>query len=277
MPQSPNDVRKSHAHNNSVHDNNAHDVTSRPWANHPAYLKWLRDFFRALFDFEFHESVTVKMLPLVYGLGIFTSAIFAGYTVVNAFSTSFWRGLGFLFVLGPLTFLFATMALRSLLEFFAVVFRIQHRMHQLLTTIRGLHTELQRVHQEMKNLTHAVDNVASQTGDMARTVNDAKTLLSEWGGLTDRIPFFRKPKKTHPQASAHDQQQHRQQQWAEAPLSEPFEVDIFSSPQEPFDAKQQATPSTRQDSNGPTNADRTTPPRTQTEHDATKQVEKQTE
>ncbi|MEJ2741378.1 MAG: DUF4282 domain-containing protein [Gammaproteobacteria bacterium] len=211
--------------------------SDQPWLNHPAYLKWLRDFFRALFDFEFHESVTVRMLPLVYTIGIFASAVFALYAIVNAFLTSFWHGLGFLFVLGPLAFLFCITALRSTLEFFSAVFRIQQGMQQLLSTVKGLHSELARIHNDMEHVAEGVDNVAKQTSNITHSVNEVKAVLEAFSGITNRIPFFRKPKKIN-----------RQKQWAEAPLPQPFNVtDVQDGVAPPdsgthFDQARQADP-----------------------------------
>jgi hypothetical protein len=186
--------------------------SNAPWHNHPAYRLWIREFFHALFDFEFQQSVTVKMLPLLYVVGIIASGMLALYCISTAFLSSIWHGIGFLLVLGPLIFIFCTAALRSTLEFFSVVFRIQHNMHQLLGALSDMRQELRGMQQDMSELAKAVHEVAIQAGDIASTVNEAKVVIGELEGLTDRIPFFRKPKKAE-----------RQKNWAEAPLSDQYD------------------------------------------------------
>lgn len=184
-----------------------------PWQNHPAYRLWIQAFFQALFDFEFRQSITVKMLPLLYGVGMIASAGLAAYATFAAFLLSPWHGLGFLFVLGPLIFIFCTAALRSTLEFFSIVFRIQHNMNQLLGAMGGMRQDLRSMQNDMAGLAKAVEDVAVQAGDIASTVNEAKAVIGEFEGLTDRIPFFRKPKK-----------QERDKNWAEAPLADQYDL-----------------------------------------------------
>lgn len=187
--------------------------SASPWQNHPAYRQWIQDFFQALFDFEFRQSITVKMLPLLYGVGIIASAGLAAYATFAAFLKSPWHGLGFLLVLGPLIFIFCTAALRSTLEFFSVVFRIQHNMHQMLGAMGGMRHDLRSMQNDMAGLAKAVEEVAEQAGDIASTINEAKAVIGEFEGITDRIPFFRKPKKPE-----------RDKNWAEAPLAEQYDL-----------------------------------------------------
>lgn len=191
--------------------------TKTPWQNHPAYRQWIREFFQTLFDFEFRQSITVKMLPLLYGVGIIASGGLAIYCISSAFLSSLWHGIGFLLVLGPLIFIFCTAALRSTLEFFSAVFRIQHNMHQLLGALGGMRHELRSMQQDMSGLAKAVEEVAVQAGEIASTINEAKAVIGEFEGFTDRIPFFRKPKKA--------EKADRDKNWAEAPLAEQYDLE----------------------------------------------------
>ena len=90
----------------------------------PAERQEWRRFFRDLFDLRFRELIAIRMLPLVYGIGISVSAIFTLYVVARAFKGQPWDGLLWLFVLGPAMFLTLVIALRIVLEFVLAFFRM---------------------------------------------------------------------------------------------------------------------------------------------------------
>jgi len=182
-----------------------------PWDNHPAYKIWIKEFFQALFDLDFHQSVTVKMLPLLYIVGIIGAGLLTLFVVVQAFSENFWVGIACLVFAAPIIFTFCTAALRSLLEFFSVVFRIQYHIQGLQNNMGALHQELQQIQKEMHSLAEAVDSVDVRAGAIAKTVEDATTLFRDFD-ITGKIPFFSKPKKTP-----------KEKNWAEAPLPETYQ------------------------------------------------------
>ncbi len=207
------DLDRSTSVAHGVPHRRAEDQSNDPnaFANHPAYRRWISEFMRALFDFSFSESVTVKMLPLLYGLAIIASAVAASYVVIESFFISPWRGILALLVIGPLFFIFSVAASRSVLEFFSVVFNIKALMH-------SMNAGLTRLEARMVELTGRVDIVGDQIGEMAeafdelqKDVTSVVEVAENFEEFADRIPFLKKQKRT------------TRRNWAEASLSERFE------------------------------------------------------
>ncbi|MGB3623234.1 MAG: DUF4282 domain-containing protein [Ketobacter sp.] len=88
-------------------------------------------FFTALFDFSFSRFITVQMFPVLYGIILTATLIAAGYFIVEAFLTSWWRGLFYLLVAGPVGFITVATIARALMEFYVVVFRISENMDEI--------------------------------------------------------------------------------------------------------------------------------------------------
>lgn len=83
----------------------------------------LRDLVRSLFDFEMHEIITTRMLPLIYRFAVLATAAIVGLGVITAFVQSVWLGLVWL-VFGPIVFLILVVIVRVFLEFVMAVFRM---------------------------------------------------------------------------------------------------------------------------------------------------------
>ena len=98
-------------------------------------------FFQMLFDFSFSKFITVQMFPALYFV-ILASTLFAIlYLCFEAFLTSIARGMFFLFIAGPITFIAIATVVRALMEFYIVVFRIAENiddMRLLTNKISGL-------------------------------------------------------------------------------------------------------------------------------------------
>ncbi len=98
-------------------------------------------FFQMLFDFSFSKFITVQMFPALYFV-ILASTLFAIlYLCFEAFLTSIARGMFFLFIAGPITFIAIATVVRALMEFYIVVFRIAENiddMRLLSNKITGL-------------------------------------------------------------------------------------------------------------------------------------------
>ncbi len=77
------------------------------------------------------------------------------YLCFEAFVASTWRGLFFLFIGGPLLFLFSATLLRALLEFYMVVFKISEHVDQLV----GLRDTVDR----LSGIGDSVDEMVSVT------------------------------------------------------------------------------------------------------------------
>ncbi len=88
-------------------------------------------FFSALFDFSFSRFITVQMFPVLYGVILAATLIAAGYFTVEAFLSSWWRGLFYLLVAAPVGFITVATIARALMEFYVVVFRIAENMDEI--------------------------------------------------------------------------------------------------------------------------------------------------
>ncbi|MBV1922249.1 MAG: DUF4282 domain-containing protein [Pseudomonadales bacterium] len=88
-------------------------------------------FFQMLFDFSFSKFITVQMFPALYFV-ILASTLFAIlYLCFEAFLTSIARGMFFLFIAGPITFIAIATVVRALMEFYIVVFRIAENIDDM--------------------------------------------------------------------------------------------------------------------------------------------------
>lgn len=88
-------------------------------------------YFNALFDFSFTKFITVQMFPVLYGVILASTLIGVVYFTVEAFLTSWWRGLFYLFIAGPVGFITVATIARALMEFYLVVFHIYEDMEEI--------------------------------------------------------------------------------------------------------------------------------------------------
>lgn len=88
-------------------------------------------YFNALFDFSFTKFITVQMFPVLYGVILASTLIAVVYFTVEAFLSSWWRGLFYLFVAGPVGFITVATITRALMEFYLVVFHIYEDMEEI--------------------------------------------------------------------------------------------------------------------------------------------------
>ncbi len=82
-----------------------------------------QDFIAQLFDFSFNDFITVKIVGIVYGVGIGLSGLFSLVTIIGGFSQGFLPGIGALIV-AILCFFISIILLRITLESLIVMFRI---------------------------------------------------------------------------------------------------------------------------------------------------------
>ncbi len=109
-------------------------------------------FFQMLFDFSFSKFITVQMFPALYFV-ILASTLFAIlYLCFEAFLTSIARGMFFLFIAGPITFIAIATVVRALMEFYIVVFRIAENIDDMRLLSNKL-TGLTDTMDEVKGLT----------------------------------------------------------------------------------------------------------------------------
>jgi hypothetical protein len=167
-----------------------------PLPNHPAYRIWIKDFIKALFDLSFKEVVTVKMLPLLYCVGIITAMVASIYLITHAFMKSLLDGFIYLMI-APIFFIFAVAAIRSTLEFFSAVFNLQAHMALVNHLMKDMNQEIGGMHNKIESMR-----------DNAQLMIDS---MNDFKDLTQRIPFMKK-----------NSRQNKAKYWAESPLDAQF-------------------------------------------------------
>ena len=90
-----------------------------------------RGYFGALFDFSFSRFITVQMFPVLYGVILLSTLVGAAYLTVEAFISSWWRGMFYLFVASPLGFVAIATVTRALMEFYIVVFKVAENIDEI--------------------------------------------------------------------------------------------------------------------------------------------------
>ncbi len=161
----------------------------------PSFFQSSWSFLTELFDFQFKEVMTVKMLPLIYGVAILSIAATTLYLGIHAALTSYLLGIVYCAFIAPVFFIFSISAVRTTLEFFSALFSVQHQMQKM-------NMSMEIIGSQLKKMNENTTSMETHTATMAETLN-------ELNGVTDKIPFFKKPKKTNKHLS-----------WAEAPLKD---------------------------------------------------------
>jgi hypothetical protein len=90
-----------------------------------------KGFFNMLFEFSFSRFIGIRVLGVLYAIGIFFSGLLALGVLMAGFSRGFWSGLGALIVT-PLLFLLYVIFIRIALEGFAAALRTAENTTQLL-------------------------------------------------------------------------------------------------------------------------------------------------
>lgn len=84
----------------------------------------LREFLRNLFDLQFKQLLTPRMLPTLFLLAIVASGIWVAAYVAEGFGISLVQGLLRLLLLGPAAFLTLVTLARITLELCLAIFRL---------------------------------------------------------------------------------------------------------------------------------------------------------
>jgi len=82
-----------------------------------------KGFFASLFDFSFKEFISLKLLKILYILGILFNGLIVLFLILAGFKSSKATGVIFL-ILSPFIFLILTILARVWIEALAVAFRI---------------------------------------------------------------------------------------------------------------------------------------------------------
>ena len=94
-------------------------------------------YLSSLFDFSFSRFISVQMFPAIYGVVLATTLFGLLYLTVEAFLISVPRGLFYLFVATPITFLGIATITRVVMEFYLVVFRMAENVDDLHAFVEG--------------------------------------------------------------------------------------------------------------------------------------------
>lgn len=90
----------------------------------------MQDFFNTLFDFPFTEFITIKIVKVLYGIGILIAGVAAIGFIISAFeSAAIWGILALL--VSPIIFIIYTVLFRVWLEVVIVLFRISENVNDL--------------------------------------------------------------------------------------------------------------------------------------------------
>ncbi len=173
-----------------------------------SYRRWIAEFIRALFDFSFAEVITLKMLPLMYGLAII--ALFVGTLALSfeIFTYSIWRGIAYLIFVAPIFFIFGMAAVRSILEFFSAVFRMQALMVGMNSGLEKLEQQMSQLSGQMTSLNQHIVQMSNHMEQMRKDFSSVMEVMENIEELTDRIPFMKKQRKP------------TRDQWAESSFTE---------------------------------------------------------
>ena len=89
-----------------------------------------KGFLGALFDFSFSEFITIKLIQVLFIIGIIFSAIVALIFIVSGFNISSGAGILFL-ILSPIIFVLYVILIRIWLEIIIVIFKIAENTKKL--------------------------------------------------------------------------------------------------------------------------------------------------
>ncbi len=92
---------------------------------------FLASLFASLFDMSFSEFITIRLIKVLYIIGIIVAVIIGLGMIITGFSNGAGTGLLFL-LLSPVIILLYILALRIWLELIIVVFRIAENTSQLV-------------------------------------------------------------------------------------------------------------------------------------------------
>lgn len=83
-----------------------------------------KSFWACLFDLSFSELITVRIIRVLYLIGIIIAGVVALVLVVKAFSQGFGKGL-LLVIASPVVFTLLVICFRVKMEFLLTLFRIE--------------------------------------------------------------------------------------------------------------------------------------------------------
>lgn len=125
-----------------------------------------KNIFEGLFDMQFRTIITTRMMPTVYGLVMVLAVLICAFFTVDAFLTSWTRGVLWLFLLTPAIFLSIVVTTRIVLELVLVIFSLLTYVDQTVDI---------------------VVKIAGQTDEIVTTGLPHMPLLRGWQRLRDTM------------------------------------------------------------------------------------------
>ena len=116
---------------------------------------WCLEYWRELFNFRFDKYMIIQVLPGVYGMLLFALLLTIMFWCGVAFMKNIWLGIFAVLIPAPIAFLVCASALRALLEFYMVVFKISEHVDELV----GLRDTVDR----LSGISDSVDEMVSVT------------------------------------------------------------------------------------------------------------------
>lgn len=165
---------------------------------------WLTDFITTLFDFSFGQTITTRMLPLLYGLGIIAIVTVFGYFGFLAFMDHWLKGLVYSTLFAPVGIIFGITIVRIFLEFFSAVFTMLKALRNTLASISRLehtfemaHDDITAIRRRFTAMTLTLENVESSLARM-------ESILVEIDQIATKIPFLKTRKSSKPSKTEGD-------------------------------------------------------------------------
>ncbi|NOZ62396.1 MAG: DUF4282 domain-containing protein [Calditrichaeota bacterium] len=90
----------------------------------------MQDFLNTLFDFSFKDFVTIKIIKVIYAIGILFAGIGAIAVIIKGFGAGVLAGILAL-ILSPIVFIIYTILIRVWLEVVIVLFRISEDVRDI--------------------------------------------------------------------------------------------------------------------------------------------------
>ena len=87
-----------------------------------------KGFFQSLFDLEFKEFITKRVVSTLFVISVVVSALFSLGIIIEGFTDSFFWGLIKLVIIAPLVFLLMVIFARVALEVILVIFKISENI-----------------------------------------------------------------------------------------------------------------------------------------------------
>ena len=191
-------------------------TSNEPAPRAPSWIEQGIGFTKQLFNPTFEQSITLKVLPVLFGLSVLTLLLGQAYLTLIAFQESFFIGLITLLFLNPLLFIIGTALIRIVLEFCTSLSKVQLTMVEMSTGLDKVANKLDQLIFKMDGMDGNLTTMVGSLHDMQDNFKSVTRLAENLDGMTGKIPFIKKPKKED------------RKNWAESSISDRFQYSTRS-------------------------------------------------